>query len=211
VKTYIRNLGLLAALALPMLALAAVTGDLSHLTSFDWHAAGLSVRWPWPTHRWPSSSRSSFEAKRLAAEDKASRSSTSRSRKAVRSTSTRPEARTGRWPRSTRSTSTSPSCASTKSDAVARPPVPRDAGKGNDGSTVDIAGAGRSVSVKTNLPKGIGWTRCRTAMAQAKGNVMLAHEIAKERFKDTPQVVNVLKAAISLGGTRELPRQRRPR
>jgi hypothetical protein len=43
-------------------------------------------------------------------------------------------------------------------------------------------------------------------MAQAKGNVMLAHEIAKTYFKDTPEVVNVLKAAISLGGTQNLAR-----
>jgi HK97 family phage major capsid protein len=33
---------------------------------------------------------------------------------------------------------------------------------------------------------------------------MLAHEIAKTRYADTPEVVNVLKAAISVGGTREL-------
>jgi HK97 family phage major capsid protein len=34
--------------------------------------------------------------------------------------------------------------------------------------------------------------------------VMLAHEIAKERYKDTPEVINVLKAAIAMGGTRDL-------
>jgi HK97 family phage major capsid protein len=60
------------------------------------------------------------------------------------------------------------------------------------------------ITVKTNLPPGLRFTRFALAMAHAKGNVMLAHEIAKERYKDTPEVGNVLKAAISMGGTRDL-------
>lgn len=72
----------------------------------------------------------------------------------------------------------------------------------NDGLV--LRGGARQVQVRQNLPKGIAWTRFALAMAQAKGNVMLAHEIAKQRFADTPQVINVLKAAIGLGGTKEL-------
>lgn len=62
------------------------------------------------------------------------------------------------------------------------------------------------ISVKTNLPKGLQFTRFSLAMAQAKGNVMMAHEIAKGRWKDSPEVANMLKQAISLGGTSELAR-----
>lgn len=75
-----------------------------------------------------------------------------------------------------------------------------------DTGKAEGAGVGRpgAVTVKSNLPPGIRFTRFARAMAVAKGNVMLAHEIAKEQYKDTPEVINVLKAAISLGGTREL-------
>lgn len=71
------------------------------------------------------------------------------------------------------------------------------------GSAVQLPSA-HQVSVKTNLPPGLRFTRFALAMAHAKGNVMLAHEIAKDRFKDTPEVANILKASIALGGTREL-------
>ena len=98
-------------------------------------------------------------------------------------------------------------------------PLPRDAGA--PGGTTDPAAAvqpgsmargagavefrpGAIVSVKGNLPPGLRFTRFAMAMAQSKGNVMLAHEIAKTRYADTPDVVNCLKAAISLGGTRDL-------
>lgn len=99
------------------------------------------------------------------------------------------------------------------------PTLPRDAGA--PGGTTDPAAAaqpgsmargtgavdfrpGAIVTVKGNLPPGIRFTRFALAMAQSKGNVMLAHEIAKSRYADTPDVVNCLKAAISLGGTRDL-------
>jgi hypothetical protein len=86
VKTYLRNLGLLAVLALPMLALAAVTGDLSHLTSFDWHAAGISALALANAPLAIVEQIKLFEAKRTAAQDQGvARSSTSRSRKAERS------------------------------------------------------------------------------------------------------------------------------
>jgi HK97 family phage major capsid protein len=68
---------------------------------------------------------------------------------------------------------------------------------------VDVTNPG-TIRAKSNLPKGLGFTRFALAMAHAKGNVMLAHEIAKERFKDTPIVSNLLKAAIAMGGTRDL-------
>jgi len=73
---------------------------------------------------------------------------------------------------------------------------------GAAGGTVNLQGG--VISVKSNLPPGIRFTRFALAMAHAKGNVMLAHEIAKERYKDTPEVGNILKAAISMGGTRDL-------
>ena len=79
--------------------------------------------------------------------------------------------------------------------------VPTDAGR--DASGVEVR-PGATLSVKTNLPPGIRFARFSLAMAKAKGNVMHAHEIAKERYKDTPEVINCLKAAISMGGTAEL-------
>lgn len=84
--------------------------------------------------------------------------------------------------------------------------VPREAGTtegGDSGSAIELRGNGRTVSVKSNLPAGIRFTRFALAMAHAKGNVMLAHEIAKQRFADTPEVINCLKAAISMGGTKD--------
>lgn len=80
-------------------------------------------------------------------------------------------------------------------------PVTSDAGKPE---ATKPAFYNPNITVKTNLPPGLGFTRFSLAMAQAKGNVMMAHEIAKERWKDTPQVANMLKAAISLGGTVDL-------
>lgn len=84
--------------------------------------------------------------------------------------------------------------------------VPRDAGTaaGGDGNAVvEVRGSG-PLSVKSNLPVGLRFTRFALSMARAKGNVMLAHEIAKNDFHDTPEVENCLKAAIAMGGTKYL-------
>lgn len=86
---------------------------------------------------------------------------------------------------------------------------------GSQRTTVDTETAGREstggvelrggvVSVKRNLPPGIRFTRFAIAMAAAKGNIMQAHEIAKHRFADTPEVINALKAAVAMGSTRDL-------
>ena len=76
-----------------------------------------------------------------------------------------------------------------------------DAGKGE--GRVEYRG-GAPITFKSNIPPGLRFTRLSVAMAIAKGNVMHAHEIAKERYADTPDVVNCLKAAITLGGTDQL-------
>lgn len=89
-------------------------------------------------------------------------------------------------------------------------PLPRDAGA--PGATTDPAAGGAAaggqrlphITVRGNLPPGVRFTRFALAMAAAKGNVMHAHEIAKGRYADTPEVINCLKAAIHLGSTREL-------
>lgn len=81
-------------------------------------------------------------------------------------------------------------------------PVNQDAGLVVDAKGLDLNR--NPISVRSNLAPGIAYTRLALAMAQAKGNVMQAHEIAKARFKDTPQVVNALQAAISLGGIKDL-------
>jgi HK97 family phage major capsid protein len=60
------------------------------------------------------------------------------------------------------------------------------------------------VSVKSNLPPGVRFTRFAKCMAVAKGNIMQAHEIAKTYYKDTPEVINALQAAVRLGSTSAL-------
>lgn len=68
-------------------------------------------------------------------------------------------------------------------------------------STGGIEVRGGIVTVKRNLPPGIRFTRFAIAMACAKGNIMQANEIAKVRFKDTPEVANALQAAVHMGST----------
>jgi HK97 family phage prohead protease/HK97 family phage major capsid protein len=51
-----------------------------------------------------------------------------------------------------------------------------------------------------SLPPGTLFTRYAIALARAKGNLVLAHEVAKS-WKDTPQVERVLKAAVAAGTT----------
>jgi HK97 family phage major capsid protein len=86
-----------------------------------------------------------------------------------------------------------------KGVAVTTVATPGTEGDGSRG--VEVRGG--VVSVKRNLPPGIRFTRFAMAMAQAKGNVMLAHEIAKH-YKDTPEVASAMQAAMSLGGTKQL-------
>jgi len=77
-----------------------------------------------------------------------------------------------------------------------------ESGEGDGNRGVELRG-GAVLRVQRNLPKGIRFTRFSMAMAQAKGNVMLAYEIAKH-YKDTPEVASAMQAAVSLGGTKQL-------
>lgn len=77
------------------------------------------------------------------------------------------------------------------------------AGAGDLGTKSVEIGDG-TVRVSDRLEKGVEYARFALCLAQAKGNVMQAHEIAKSRFKDSPRVVNSLHAAISLGGAKDL-------
>lgn len=56
------------------------------------------------------------------------------------------------------------------------------------------------ISVRRNLPKGTGFTRFAMALAASKGNLLQA-EILANRWKDTPEVGQVLKAAVAEGTT----------
>lgn len=70
--------------------------------------------------------------------------------------------------------------------------------------TVQAGAASRSpslVTVKSNLPKGTGFTRYAMALARSKGNLMQAAEIAKGWRDSTPEVEMVLKAAVDAGTT----------
>lgn len=55
--------------------------------------------------------------------------------------------------------------------------------------------------VASNLPKGIAFTRYATALAMSKGNLHLALEVAQHRWRDSPEVGRVLKAAVASGTT----------
>lgn len=68
-----------------------------------------------------------------------------------------------------------------------------DAGATRGGTRIEIKGH--------NLPKGTAFTRYAMALARSKGNLMQAAEIAKTWRDSTPEVENVLKAAVSAGTT----------
>lgn len=61
--------------------------------------------------------------------------------------------------------------------------------------------SGNVISVRRNLPQGITFTRYAMALALSKGNLTAAEKIAETRFKDTPEVAMVLKAAVAEGTT----------
>ncbi len=57
------------------------------------------------------------------------------------------------------------------------------------------------VQVDKPLPPGIEFARYAMCLGSAKGQLEVAHNIAKTRFADTPRVVNTLKAAVAAGTT----------
>lgn len=57
------------------------------------------------------------------------------------------------------------------------------------------------ISVKRNLAPGTTFARYAQALAMSKGNLMQAHQIAKQRWPDTPEVETVLRAAVNFGST----------
>lgn len=67
------------------------------------------------------------------------------------------------------------------------------------GGTVQVPG--NVISVQRNLPKGTTFTRYAMALALSKGNLPAAERIAQNHFKDTPEVLTVLKAATDAGTT----------
>ena len=63
------------------------------------------------------------------------------------------------------------------------------------------ASSGVTTSLKSNVPKGTGFTRYVKALAMANGNAMQAAEIAKQWDDSTPEVAIVLRAAVAAGTT----------
>lgn len=88
--------------------------------------------------------------------------------------------------------------------ARATPVVDENAGAAGGAADRGAEIRGGVLSVRRNLPPGLRFTRFSIAMAEAKGNVMMAREIADVRYKDTPEVGTMLKAAIHMGGTGRL-------
>ena len=59
----------------------------------------------------------------------------------------------------------------------------------------------RSIEVRGhNLPKGTAFTRYAIALAQGKGNLNIAENVARQ-WDDTPEVLTVMKAAVAAGTT----------
>ncbi len=77
-------------------------------------------------------------------------------------------------------------------------PVDSNAGRGEGAPRADSSPL---ITVHRNLPKGIAFTRYATALALGKGNIMLAQTLAENRYKDTPEVIQVLKTAVAAGTT----------
>lgn len=60
---------------------------------------------------------------------------------------------------------------------------------------------GGVIQVRSNLPKGTAFTRYAIALARAKGNIVHALEISKQWRDSTPEVEQVIKAAVDAGTT----------
>ena len=58
-----------------------------------------------------------------------------------------------------------------------------------------------SIQHVRNLPKGTAFTRYAMALIQSRGNLPQALEVAKAHCADTPEVIAVLRAAVSAGTT----------
>ena len=65
----------------------------------------------------------------------------------------------------------------------------------------DVRGGAVVTSVRSNLPKGTAFTRYAIALARSHGNLMQAVEVAKTWSDDTPEVEQVLRAAVAAGTT----------
>lgn len=81
--------------------------------------------------------------------------------------------------------------------ATAKPLIPSEV---NKSSAIHIRD-NSVIRVERNLPKGTAFTRYAIALARSKGNLMQAAEIAKTWSESTPEVANVLKAAVAVGST----------
>lgn len=70
-----------------------------------------------------------------------------------------------------------------------------------DAATASVVRGTGPIQVRSNLPKGTAFTRYAIALARSKGNIMHAVEIAKQWRDSTPEVEQVLKAAVDAGTT----------
>lgn len=86
-----------------------------------------------------------------------------------------------------------------KMNAVAAQPVNATQVQSQAGAA-EVRTVGR-IEVKANVAKGTAFTRYAMALMASKGNLMQAVEIAKRWDDQTPEVSNVLKAAVAAGTT----------
>lgn len=76
--------------------------------------------------------------------------------------------------------------------------VAPNAGQGQ--GAVHIPGSG-PLLVTRNLPKGTAFTRYVSLLAVSKGNLMQAEVLANNLYKDTPELGQIMKAAVAAGTT----------
>jgi len=65
----------------------------------------------------------------------------------------------------------------------------------------ETRGGSNVITVKSNLPKGTMITRYAICLYNAKGNIYVAADLAKQYYKDMPELELVLRAAVAAGNT----------
>lgn len=75
------------------------------------------------------------------------------------------------------------------------------AGTQEEGTRSRSAAPAKPAEVKPTLDKGIGFARAVICLVQAEGNKFYAAELAKQHYRDTPEVALTLKATIAAGDT----------
>jgi HK97 family phage major capsid protein/HK97 family phage prohead protease len=72
---------------------------------------------------------------------------------------------------------------------------------GDTQKSATVARSGGTITVRDNLAPGQEFARYVKCLAQAKGNILQAEQIAKSQYPDNHRIQNVMKAAVASGTT----------